>query len=321
MFIRTLAVISALAFPFATQAADFPLKDKTIKIVVPFPAGASTDTLARIVGGKLAERWGTTVIVENKGGAGGNVGTAMFAEAPPDGYTLLVTPPSPLVINKNLYSSLSFDPDTFVPITILATVPTVLTVRPDLKEAANVEALIEFAKQNPGKLNYASQGQGTTSHLTAEMFKAKASVDLVHVAYKGAAPALTDLMGGHVDLMFANLASALEPIKAGRLKALGVGSASRTRLLPDVPALAEEIPGFVSETWIGMVAPGGTPKEVVSTIAQEVQAVLQLPEVVAQVSALTADPVGSSPDETAKFIQEERERWGEVIRSAKVTIQ
>lgn len=318
MFIRILTAISALALSFSANALDYPDASKPIRIIVPFPPGASTDILARIVGGKLAEKWQMSVIVENKAGAGGNIGAAAVAEAPPDGYTLLVTPPSPLVINKSLYSSLSYDPDAFVPITILATVPTVLVVNPKLEAAGDLSNLISLAKQNPGKLNYASQGSGTTSHLTAEMFKERANIELVHVAYKGAAPAISDLLGGHVDLMFANLASALEPIRAGRLKAVGVGSVERNRLLPQVPTVAEVIPGFVSETWIGMVSPAKTPAEVVSTLEDAVTEILQLPDVVAQISGLSADVVGSSTAETAKFMQEERERWSAVIRSADV---
>jgi len=308
-----LILIWALAASVHAHAEDFP--SRQIKIVVPFAPGASTDVLARLLGDKLRARWGQSVIVENRGGDGGNIGAAEVFHAKPDGYTLLVSPPSTLVINKSLYGKLNYDSDQFVPVTIIGTVPTVLVVHPKL--AANtVKELIAVLKANPERLNYASQGNGSTAQLTTEMFKSKAGVKIVHVPYKGAAPALTDLVAGHVDMMFANLASALPLIRSGQVKAIGVASEKRNGFLPGVPTMSEVLPGFVSETWIGMVAPPKTPSEIALKISGAVAEALKLPEVGKVFTDLSADPVGSTPAETAAFVRLEGERWSAVIRAS-----
>jgi tripartite-type tricarboxylate transporter receptor subunit TctC len=303
----------ALLLGLPAHAQDFP--NKQIKIIVPFPPGASTDVIARLVGSKLRAKWGQPVIVENHGGDGGNIGAAEVFNAKPDGYTLLVSPPSTLVINKSLYAKLTYDSDLFVPVTVIATVPTVLVVHPKLSPNS-VQELISLSKANPERLNYASQGNGSTAQLTAEMFKSATGVKITHVPYKGAAPALTDLIAGHVDMMFANLASALPFIRSGQLRAIGVASEKRNAFLPGIPTMSEVLPGFVSETWIGVVAPPKTLLEIANKISAAIAEALKLSDVAKGIADLSADPVGSTPAEMAVFVKEEGERWGGVIRSA-----
>jgi tripartite-type tricarboxylate transporter receptor subunit TctC len=303
----------ALLLGLPAHAQDFP--NKQIKIIVPFPPGASTDVIARLVGSKLRAKWGQAVIVENHGGDGGNIGAAEVFNAKPDGYTLLVSPPSTLVINKSLYAKLTYDSDLFVPVTVIATVPTVLVVHPKLSPNS-VQELISLSKANPERLNYASQGNGSTAQLTAEMFKSATGVKITHVPYKGAAPALTDLIAGHVDMMFANLASALPFIRSGQLRAIGVASEKRNAFLPGIPTMSEVLPGFVSETWIGVVAPPKTLLEIANKISAAIAEALKLSDVAKGIADLSADPVGSTPAEMAVFVKEEGERWGGVIRSA-----
>ena len=308
-----LLLAAALLLALPAHAQDYP--SKQIKFLIPFPPGGSTDVLARLVGSKLRAKWGQPVIVENRGGDGGNIGAAEVFNARPDGYTLLISPPSTLLINKSLYTKLTYDSDLFVPVTVIGTVPTVLVVHPKLA-ANSVQELISLTKANPERLNYASQGNGSTAQLTTEMFKSAAGVKIAHVPYKGAAPALTDLIAGHVDMMFANLASALPFIRSGQLRAIGVASERRNAFLPGIPTMSEVLPGFVSETWIGMVAPPKTPAEIATRISAAITEVLRLPDVVKGITDLSADPVGSTPAEMAVFMKQESERWGSVIRSA-----
>src|SRR6516162_6244906 len=248
--------------PVCSQAQTYPAK--LIKIIVPSPGGATTDTLARIISEKLQEKWGQPVIVDDRAGAAGNIGAQEAFKSAPDGYTLLFSYPAPLVVNKTLYTKLSYDPDSFVPISLVAIVPLVFAVNPKLAAAAaNVQQLIALAKTHPNELNYASQGYGTTGHLAGELFKSMAGIEIVHVPYKGSTPALTDLLGGQVQMMFIELSTVLGQIEAGKLRALAVGSERRNRFLPDVPAMAEVLPGFQALTWFGLVAPPGTPGEIV----------------------------------------------------------
>jgi tripartite-type tricarboxylate transporter receptor subunit TctC len=315
-----LATGAALMLPAAARAeGDYP--NRPVKIVVPFPAGGTADFLPRVVGEKLGAKWGQSVIIENRPGAGGNIGADYVAQAEPDGYTLLSSPPGPLAINQNLYKTLGYDPTKFVPITVLAEVPNVLVVNPQVP-AKTVKELIAMAKKKPGTLTYASQGNGSTSHLTGAMFESMAGVELVHVPYKGTAPAITDLLGGHVDMSFDNLASTLHHHRSGKLRILAVDGPKRSPVLPEVPTMEEAgVPGFRSVTWFAMVAPPGTPAPLAERIRNDVAAILATPEVKNRFLEQGAEPIGDTPAEMAKFVAEERDRWGGVIRSAHVTIE
>jgi len=286
----------------ATTASAQAWPAKTVRIVVPFPPGGSADLLPRIVGEKLAQQWGQPVVIENRAGAGGNIGATAVFQAEPDGYTLLAAPPPPLVINRLIYPKLAYDSTQFVPMTVIAAIPNVLLVHPKVV-ANSVSELIAYAKQNPGKLNYASQGSGTTSHLTAELFRSIAGgLQITHVPYKGTAPALADLLAGQVDLMFDNLGVSLPQVKSGKLKALAVASSKRFRGLPDVPALAETLPGFEAVAWFGIVGPPKTPAAIAEKVAADVAETLKNPDVLRRLSDLSADPLGLSPAETAAFM-------------------
>ena len=304
---------------FAARAQEWPAKP--VRIIVPFPAGGSADLLPRAVAEKLAAKWGQPVIVDNRPGAAGNIGADAVFRADPDGYTLMSSPPPPLVINKLLYLRLSYDPEEFVPISVIGAIPNVLLVNPQVP-ANSVAELIAYAKANPGKLNYASQGSGSTSHLTAELFKAMAGgLEIAHIPYKGTAPALTDLLAGQVDMMCDNLGVSLPHVRAGKLKALAVASRKRFPGLPEVPALAETLPGFESVAWFGIVAPPKTSPAIAEKVAVGVQEALKLPDVRKRLADLSAEPLGYSPAETAAFMRQESERWGAVIRAAHVKVE
>src|SRR5919197_1790832 len=247
---RFAAFIAACLLAFSARAQEWPAKP--VRIIVPFPPGGSADLMPRAVAEKLSERWGQPVIVENRPGAAGNIGADAVFRAEPDGYTLLSSPPPPLVINKSLYPKLSYDPDEFVPITVIGAIPNVLLVHPKVP-TNSVAELVAYAKANPGKLNYASQGSGSTSHLTAEMFKSMAGgLEITHIPHKGTAPALTDLLAGQVDMMCDNLGVSLPHVRAGKLIALAVASKRRVNSLSEVPTLDESLPGFESSAWFGI---------------------------------------------------------------------
>ena len=302
----------------AQDAAGFPAKP--IRIIVPFPAGGTADILPRLLAEKLSARWSQPVLVENRAGAGGNIGAEAVSKSEPDGYTLLASPPGPLTINHNLYSKMAFDPAAFVAVTVLAVVPNVLLVNPRVT-AGSVQELVAYARANPDKLNYASQGSGSTSHLTAEMFKSMAGVRITHVPYKGTAPALTDLLGGQVDMMFDNLGVSLQHIRSGKLKVLGVGSAQRVVSLPGVPTVAESgLPGFVGVTWFGVVAPPKTPADIAAKLSGAIAETLKNADVQKRMRELSADPVGNTPAQMATFMREDAERWRRVIQAAGVKV-
>ena len=307
-----------VAIPNRAVAQDsYP--SKPIKIIVPFAAGSAVDTLPRLVAERLSARWGQPIVVENKPGAAGNIGAEFVARADPDGYTLLSSPPPPLVINQNLYPKLGFDPAAFVPVTVIASAPNVLVINPKLP-VKNFQDFIEYAKTHPGQLNYASPGNGSTPHLTAELLKMHSSIQIVHVAYKGGAPAVADLLGGQVDMMFANLGDVLQHINSGKLIALAVGSEKRYPALPDLPTLAERFPGFVSIAWYAIVAPPKTSPEVAAKLSAAIKHVLQQPEVAARLRDMSATPGGGTPAQTAAFMKEEAERWGKVISTVGVKL-
>src|SRR5947207_1057199 len=311
-----LLLAAAVLLATAVHAQEWP--SKPVRIVEPFPAGGSADLMPRIVAEKLAEKWGQPVIVDNRPGAAGNIGADAVFRADADGYTLLSSPPPPLVINKLLYPKLTYDPAQFVPVSVIGAIPNVLLVHPQVG-ADSVAELIGIARANPGKLNYASQGSGTTSHLTAELFKTMAGgLQITHIPYKGTAPALTDLLAGQVDMMCDNLGVSLPHVRSGKLKALAVASKRRFPGLPNVPALAETLPGFESVAWFGIVAPPKTSAAIAERVATGVQEALKLPDVQKRLADLSAEPMGLGPGETAVFIRQEVERWGAVIRTAGV---
>ncbi len=312
---QRLAVAALLAATPNVAFAQSSYPNRPIKVVLPYAAGGLVDVLARLVTEKLGISWRQPVIIEARPGASGNLGAETVSRADPDGYTLLVTPPPPLAINQHLYPKLGFDPLALVPATVIASAPNVLVVRPDLP-VSSVQDLIAFAKANPDKLSYASTGSGGTPHLTAEMLKAATGTRIVHVPYRGMPPAFVDLLAGHVDMMFANLGDSLPHIRSGRLKVLGVGSRMRLPVLPDVPAISEVLPGFVSDTWYAIVAPPKTPSEIPQRISTAVAEALKLPDVAKRLQELSVTPVGTSPAETAEFIRQDSERWRQVIVSA-----
>lgn len=317
-FVARVLFVLALALPLACFAQDFPIKP--IKIVVPVPPAGAADTLARIIGEKLTAKWGQPVIVENRSGASGNIGAEFVYNAPPDGYTLLLSPPGPLAINKSLYKKLPYDSDEFVPVSVIAANPNVLLVHPKVP-VTSVQELIAYAKAHPNKLNYASSGSGSTTHLAGELFKRQAGVEITHIPYKGGPSAYADLMAGHVDMMFQGLATALPQIQEGKLRVLAVGSERRHAALPNVPTMAEALPGFVSVSWSGLVAPPKTPMAIVNRISTAISEALRSQDLGTQVKGLDVrDLIVSSPAEAAKFTKEEKERWGAIIKSTGISV-
>ena len=305
----------------ATPSLGQTYPAKQVRIIVPFPAGGSADILCRIVGEKLGAAWNQPVIVDNRAGAGGNVGAEIAYRAEPDGYTLLCSPPGPLSINHNLYKTLPYDWTKFQPIAVLALVPNVLMARIDLP-AGSAQELIAYAKANPGKVTYASQGNGSTSHLSAQMLATMAGLELVHVPYKGEGPALVDLTAGRVDMFIGNISASLRFEKAKQLKFLGLASRTRSPVAPDVPTTAElGLPDLVSSAWFALVAPPGTPDAIVQKVNADTATALKLPDVRGRFLELGAEPQGDTTAATAAFIKAEEARWRSVIRSANVVLE
>ena len=298
------------------QAQEYP--DKPVKIICPNPPGSTNDALARLISEKLSTKWGQPVLVENRAGAGMNIGAEAVFRSPPDGLTLLFIP-GPFV-PKSLYSKLNYDPEQLVPLSIAAVAYSVLVVNPKVP-AQTLPELIAYAKANPGKLNYASQGIGTPAHLTGEMFKSMVGVKIVHVPYKGNAPALIDLLGGQVDMMFVNLAQALPHIRSGKLRALAIGREKRSLLLPNLPTVSETVPGFVSRVSFGMFAPPGTPSAIANKISAATHEALRTPEIANWLSANTLDAVGGTSAETAQFLRQDNDRWIKVIKATGITAE
>src|SRR5882672_827787 len=286
-------LLAAPAYGQASGQASYP--QKPVRVIVPFPGGGSNDTLCRIVAEKLSTAWNQPVIVDNRPGAGGNIGAEIAYRADPDGYTLLCAPPPPLAINRNLYKSLTYDSSKFVPITVLALVPNVITARKDLP-ADTAQELIAYAKANPGKVTYASQGNGSTSHLSAEMLATMAGLQLVHVPYKGEGPALVDITAGRVDIFIGNISAALRFEKTKQVKFLGLASRTRSPVAPDVPTTAElGLPDLVASAWFALVAPPGTPDAIAQKVSAEMAAALKQPEMRARFLELGAEPQGGTP--------------------------
>ncbi len=310
-----------------TPANNFPTKP--IKIIVPFAAAGTTDILARAVAGELQKNNGWNVIVENKPGAGGNIGAEFVAKSPPDGYTLLMGTVGTHGINQALYSKsggLPYDPiKDFEPVTLVAPVPNVLVLNPAFAKKNNINTVnefIEYARANPGKVNVASSGNGTSIHLSAELFKASSKIFMLHLPYKGSGPALVDLMAGNVDAMFDNLPSSINFIKSGKLKALAVTSSKRSPALPDVPTIAEatNMKNFEASSWFGLLAPAKTPKPIVNQIRNEVAKALNSPAVKEKLLAQGAEPSGMPPEQFAAFIGSEHIKWAKVVKESGATV-
>ncbi|MFH5927353.1 Bug family tripartite tricarboxylate transporter substrate binding protein [Roseomonas xinghualingensis] len=303
----------------ASGATGYP--SRPVRIIVPFPAGGSNDISARVAAEHLRTLWGQPFVVENLSGAGGNVGTANFARAEPDGYTLLVTPPGPLSINQFLFRDLGFAPEGFVPVTVLCETPNVAIVSTN-SGIRTLGELIERARARPETLTYASQGVGTTSHLTAALFQDLTGTKLVHIPYRGEAPAMTDVVGGRVDMIFSNVTGALTQHQAGRVRMLAVADKERAPEVPDVPNAAEAgLPGFQSTAWFAAVAPASTPAPVVARLYEGLSQVLRSPSVQRRYRELGAAVVGGTPAETAAFVAAERTRWGALVQRANVTVE
>jgi tripartite-type tricarboxylate transporter receptor subunit TctC len=308
------AALAAISAPAFAQGA-YP--NKPVRIVVPFPAGGTTDIVARATGQKLQEAWNQSVIVDNRPGAAGNIGAELVAKSPPDGYTLLMGTVGTHAINASLYAKMPYDHvKDFVPVILVAGVPNVLVVNPSLP-VKSVQELIEYAKANPGKINFASSGNGTSIHLSGELFKTMTGAKMTHVPYKGSSPALTDLVGGQVDIMFDNLPSSLAFIKAGKLRALAVTSTSRSSALPDVQTMAESgVPGFEASSWFGLLAPAGTPRDVVTKINGEVAKWVASSDAKEKLAAQGANAAGGSPEDFARHIQTETAKWARVVKES-----
>jgi tripartite-type tricarboxylate transporter receptor subunit TctC len=313
------AVVAALSLAWAQSAANYP--DHPIRVIVSVPAGGGVDTVTRIVAGTMQGLLGQPMVVENKAGVGGSVAAEYVFTSPPDGYTLLASQPSPITTNPFLYKSLNYDPTQFTPVAIMSHVPNVVLVREDFP-AKTVQELIAYALANPGKINYASQGIGTTSHTTAELFQKLTHTKLVHVPYKGTAPAVNDLLAGNVDLMFNELATSIELHKAGRARILAVTVSHRVAALPDIPTLEEAgVPGCDSDTWHALTAPPKTPDDVVAKLNAAANKAMQDPGLLATFAKLSISPGGGTPAETRAFINQETQRWGDVIRAAGIQPQ
>jgi tripartite-type tricarboxylate transporter receptor subunit TctC len=318
--IALVAVASAALWP-APGPAQEPYPSRTVKIVVPAAPGSTTDTLARLVADQLSQKWGKAAIVENIPGGAMNIGAGNVARAAPDGYTLLVAPPSPLSFNHLLYRDPGYEPTKFVPITMLAKIPNVLVVRKDLP-ASTLKELIAYAKANPGKLSYASQGMGSTAHLSAAQLEVQAGIRMVHVPYRGAQPALTDVVAGHVDMFFDTLATSVPLYRDGKVKLLGVADLQRAGVIPEVPTFSEAgVPGFKSITWFGLVAPPATPAALADKINRDVVDLLKSKEVVDTLRKISLEPGATTPADTTRFFGEETALWSKVIKEAGIEPQ
>jgi len=316
-----IALIAVCALWSGPATAQEPYPSRTVKIVVPAAPGSTTDTLARLVADQLAQKWGKATIVENIPGGAMNIGATNVARAAPDGYTMMVAPPAPLSFSHLLYKDLGYEPAKFVPITMLAKIPNVLVVRKELP-AATLQELIGYAKANPGKLSYASQGVGSTAHLSAAQLEVLAGIKMVHVPYRGAQPALTDVVAGHVDMFFDTLATSVPLYRDHKVKLLGVADLQRAGAAPDVPTFSEAgLPGFKSITWFGLVAPPATPLGLAEKINRDTVEILKRKDVDEMLRKLSLEAGATSPADTTKFFADEAALWSKVIKEAGIQPQ
>jgi tripartite-type tricarboxylate transporter receptor subunit TctC len=319
--VTTLAVLLVLAAPLSRSAHGEDYPDRPVKIIVPFPAGGTADAVPRLVADWLSRKWGQPVVIDNRTGAAGNIGAEAAYRSAPDGYTLLSAPPPPLVINQNLYPKLGFDPAQFEPIVVIAHVPNALIANPEKVKASSLADLVEYLQREPAQVTVATQGNGTTSHLTAELFQLMAKVKLRNIPYRGSAPALQGLLAGDVDLMFDNLGVSLPLVEAGKLKLIAVASAQRLPSLPEAPTIAETLPGFEAVAWYAIVAPPKTPKTIVDKINTDVNEALRQPELQDRLRKLSAEIFGGSAERASEYMREEVDRWGKVITAANIKLQ
>lgn len=317
---KRLAALCLLSLTALGSAVAQTFPSQTVKIIVPFPPGGTTDILARQVANDLAQKWGVPVIIDNRAGASGTIGSEQLVRSPRDGYTLMVTA-THHVINPSLYKNLKYDTRTdFTPIALIASVPNVLVVNPSLP-VKNVQELIKYAKDKPGVVSFGSAGVGGANHLAGELFKHAAGIDIVHVPYKGAAPALNDLIGGHIPMMFDSLPGVIQHIRSGQLRALGVTSLKRAPAAPEIPTIDESgVKGFDATAWFGMYAPGNMPAELTRKISGDVLGVLRSPRIQTQFAELGADPGTLSQPDFANFVNAEIAKWGKVIAAANIKL-
>ena len=314
-----MAAVPGLVLP-SVAAAQTAFPSKPIKFIVPFPAGGINDILARITADKLQAKWGQAVIIEQKTGAGGNIGADLAAQAEPDGHTLFVTPPGPLAINNSLYKKLTYRPEDFVPITLVGSVPNVTIVKKELP-VNSLRELVEHIRANPGKVVYGSQGNGATPHLTANMFMSMTGTQMVHVPYRGETLVLQDMLGGHVDLFFGNVSASLALWRDGKIKVLAVLDKTRSAQMPTVPTTAEAgMPDLVSTGWFAVAGPPKMTLALRDRIAADFIEVLKMPDVQLKMRNTGVEPVGSTPDETAAFIKGEMRRWGDVVTKNNIVV-
>jgi tripartite-type tricarboxylate transporter receptor subunit TctC len=313
-------LLAGAAVPVATPAWAAAWPERPVHWVVPYTPGGATDIVARIVGAKLSIAFGQTVVIDNRPGAGGNVGTDVVAKSPPDGYTMLFAGVAH-AISETAYAVLPFDLHRdLTSVILLSRLPNVMVVAPQFP-ARSVLEYIALAKAQPGKLNFASSGNGTSVHLSGELFKFMAGIDMAHVPYRGAAPAIQDLIGGHVQVMFDNIPSAIGHVRSGNLRALAVTTLTRSQALPDLPTIAETVPGYEAYSWFSIMVPAGTPTPVVQRINRDTNTVLALPEIRERLLELGATPAGGTPEACARFLDSEIEKWGKVVHAAHVTIE
>lgn len=315
-------MLHKLSFAIAAAAAlcaDAPFAQtypvKPIRFIIPFTPGGNTDVLGRLLGQKLTEAWGQPVVIDNRAGAGGTVGVDQASKAPPDGYTIVMGTFGSVLVANSLYKKLDYDPQRdLAPVVLVSTPPGLLVTHPQVP-VKNVQELIAYARSHPGKLNYASSGSGTWNHLFGELFNSMAQAKTVHVPYKGAAPAVTDLLGGQVQMMFSPFPPALPQVRSGRLRALAVSSEKRSGLLPEIPTVAEAgLPAYAAEGWFAVLAPARTPAAIVVQLNRQLNRALQLPEVKASLAADGAEPAGGTPEQLARSIRDGSVKWGKLIR-------
>src|SRR5262245_21156173 len=319
LMLKHLALVAAIVASLSPAAAQSPAADypnKPVKIIVTVPAGGGVDTVTRLFAEQLQQRLGQPFVLENRGGAGGNVAAEAVYVAPPDGYTLMASQPAPITSNVALYKKLNFDPTKFEPVAVMTKFPNVLLVKNDFPAKTGQEFLA-FVRANPGKLNFASQGVGTTSHLTAELFMSLTGTKMTHVPYRGTGPALNDIVAGHVDLIFMELSSAYKLHDAGKARVLAVATDQRIDLLKDIPTMTElGVPGCVSDTWNAISAPPRTPAPIIAKLNQTMNDIIKLPDMQQRFAELNLIPVGGSPEEMRQLVEAETRRWGDVIRKA-----